>query len=419
MQFDLDKVNHNSFCVCISHSLMSLVESKAAFEQRCDELTTDGSLKTAFAAAGIDSFSKLAFSVGTPQSPPTEAQFDGLARLVFGAGVTVGQTANIKRLHFESTTLIIASLKERVASEDAEGVSIRKIPPAEKRARQENQEGRLTGVCIQGELAPSHQLLDLANHIYESGAIIWVAPSKCTKRDDEVQLAVKPRAPTVQVENSQLKVSMSQSEFAADSGSELKFQWCLQRRGIAYDQCYLLSWSVHEQLVSMLLGCLSRTPSPGFQHVKLEQLVRADRELWTILARETKGSLKTNAAGVIPLDARVTALLSDPRVTMMLLPVPASHKAPADKDPAVKKTGDLDNPKKKRKTRAEKACPEELKKYDMKLDNGRICWSYNLKDGCSGKTSGKPPKCSRGIHVCANCKKPGHSVLVCRALQNA
>ena len=237
----------------------------------------------------------------------------------------MGETANLKLIHFEATTLIIASLKERVTSEDAESITIKKIPPAEKRARQENQERRLSGVCIQGELAPSHQLLDLANHIYESGAIIWVAPSKCTKRDDEVQLALKSRAPTVQIENSQLKVAMSQSEFAADSGSELKFQWCLQRRGMAYDQCYLLSWAVHEQLVATLLGCLSRTPPPGFQSVKLEQLVRADREIWTILARETKGSLKASAAGALPLDARVTALLSDPRITMMLLPLPSSH----------------------------------------------------------------------------------------------
>ena len=85
----------------------------------------------------------------------------------------------------------------------------------------------------------------------------------------------------------------------------------------------------------------------------------------------------------------------------------------------IKKGGDDDPPKKVKNTRAEKACPEELKKYDMKLDNGRICWGYNLKSGCNAKTSGKPPKCSRGIHVCANCKKAGHSVVVCRALQDA
>ena len=136
---------------------MSLIESRPAFEQRCDEIFADGSLKAAFAASGVDSYSKLAFSVGTPQSPPTEAQFDAFARLVFGAGATVGQTANLKRLHFEATTLVIASLKERVTSEDAESSNIKRIPAAEKRARQENQETRLAGVTIRGELAPSHQ----------------------------------------------------------------------------------------------------------------------------------------------------------------------------------------------------------------------------------------------------------------------
>lgn len=116
---------------------------------------------------------------------------------------------------------------------------------------------------------------------------------------------------------------------------------------------------------------------------------------------------------MLPLDARVTAMLSDPRVTMLLLPLLASRKAPSDKlaDSSVsdRKHGDPDRPK-VRKTRAEKACPAELKKYDMKFDNGR-----NLKDGCKATTSGKPPK----YHVCANCKKPGNSGLVCRALQNA
>ena len=53
--------------------------------------------------------------------------------------------------------------------------------------------------------------------------------------------------------------------------------------------------------------------------------------------------------------------------------------------------GDADSPNpkkgpKKRKTRAEKSCPDELKKYKMNYTHGRICWSFNLKDGCSLKT---------------------------------
>ena len=45
---------------------------------------------------------------------------------------------------------------------------------------------------------------------------------------------------------------------------------------------------------------------------------------------------------------------------------------------------------------------------------GQICWNYNLKDGCQLSTSGKPPKCARGLHMCACCHKAGHSAVVCR-----
>ena len=156
--------------------------------------------------------------------------------------------------------------------------------------------------------------------------------------------------------------------------------------------------------------------------VKTDQLIRADRELWTILAKEYTGTLKMSAAGVLPLDNRVEALMTDCRVTMMLLSLPGAKSSDPPKKSNVK--GDKhDDPdlvkkvKKPRKTRAVRQCPEELKKYDMTSEHGGICWSYNMKDGCNNKTNGKSAKCNRGAHICANCKKPGHSVLVSRALQ--
>jgi len=43
-----------------------------------------------------------------------------------------------------------------------------------------------------GELSPSFQLLDLANSIVASGAIVCIAPSRCLKRDDEIHANIKP-----------------------------------------------------------------------------------------------------------------------------------------------------------------------------------------------------------------------------------
>ncbi len=44
-------------------------------------------------------------------------------------------------------------------------MNMKKLPIAEKRARAENQAGRLSGLSLVGELEPSHHLVDLANHI--------------------------------------------------------------------------------------------------------------------------------------------------------------------------------------------------------------------------------------------------------------
>ena len=268
----------DSFCHQYRATAMALIESAASFKQRCDEILADGTLGNRLVAAGVDTFSKLAFSVGTPQTPPTEAQFDTFSAHIFGPGGNVGQTASLKRLHFEATTLVIASLKERITGDGSEVSSVRKVATAEKRARLEAQAGRLQGLRIEGELSPSHQLImiDIANHILETGSISWVAPSRCTKRDDEVHLAIREKTTSIQIENAQLKVAPSNELQRADTGSELKLQWCFQRRGVAFDQCRLLSWAIHDKWVSVLLNCLSSGTPVGYSAVKTEQLVRAD-----------------------------------------------------------------------------------------------------------------------------------------------
>ena len=329
-------------------------------------------------------------------------------------------------MFFEATTLVIASLKQAVANETSEQqVTLKKLPVAEKRARAETQANRLAGLNMTGELEPSHHLVDLANHILETGSIIWIAPSKCSKRDDEIHVAIKERTSSIKIENAVLKVAQTTSEVQGDTGSELKLQWCWQRRGVAFDRCGLISWAVHEKWVTTMLNNLSRETPAGFGSIKVDQLIRADREMFTILSQEHVGTLKPNAAGVSPLDARLTALMTDPRVTMFMLPLPSSHRHIKDE---VDKGGkaDVDKPpkppkKKVKKARAEKSCPDELKKFKMNYAHGRICWGYNMKDGCSlstQKQDGKPSKCNKGYHVCANCHKPGHSVATCRALDN-
>lgn len=104
---------------------------------------------------------------------------------------------------------------------------------------------------------------------------------------------------------------------------------------------------------------------------------------------------------------------------MFMLPLPISQKAVKDEianevkqsnpsrdttPPAPKKQP------KKRKSRAEK--------FKMNYAHGRICWAFNLKDGCNlqtEKVENKGYKCNKGFHVRAGCHKPGRSALVCRS----
>lgn len=61
---------------------MALVDSAAAFEQRCQELDISGQLFQGLKLNGVVSFSTLAFSLGTPQSAPTDAQFEEVSQKV-------------------------------------------------------------------------------------------------------------------------------------------------------------------------------------------------------------------------------------------------------------------------------------------------------------------------------------------------
>ena len=184
------------------------------------------------------------------------------------------------------------------------------------------------------------------------------------------------------------------------------------------DQCRLLDWSVHEDWVQWLLQSLTKEVPSGFTNVKLDQVVRADKELWTILAQQQTKSLKpTDDRPVLNKD--FLALTTDPRVTMFVLPMPTSRiQQPAPKQTPAPKPQPKGNAANKRRklTRAEKSCPEELRKFTLRVEGkGNICWSYNLANGCSNSTTGTPAKCSRGLHVCAHCHKPGHSVTTCRS----
>ena len=407
--------------------MSTIVESEAAFEARCLEIKSDGSLQAGFAGQQVKTFRALAFSIGTPQSAPTDAAYTDLASKVFVTdSPSIGDVACVRQMHFEATTLVVQTYKDMVSKDTADGAPVRKLPIPEKRARREAQQRRLQGLSMEGELDPSYQLIDACNHQLESGVVYWLAPSKCPKREVEVVAGFKERAPTLQVENNAIKISQAAVSVDCDASDGLKCQWAWMRRGLAYDQCKMISYTIHQKWIQRMLDCLTHQPPPGFASVNLAQCIRADKEMFLLISKEGLTSLKPDGRGELPIDAVMSRLMYDQRVNQFLLPLPASHAhlhRSVSKDPAdTKSTPKAGVPKAKAKAKARggpKNKPSSLKSYETRTKMGNVCWGFNLEDGCQNKTERDPKsghlKCERGLHICASCHKPGHSVVNCRA----
>ena len=404
--------------------VMALVDSVAAFEQRLNEVVTDVNARRAITTGGINTFSALAFSAGTPQSPPSDESFRTFADNLLPAGYNMATYSALRRLHFEAATLVVAQLKQKVTGDGDEGKQ--KLPVIEKQARLADQRRRLAGVDIEGELQPSYALVDAVNGMIETSSVLWIAPSKSTSRDQEIQHGSKSLPSVVQLEQHTLKLSPSDAGFEADCSSTIQLQWCLQRRALALDQVRLSSWDCQNKWISQLLTVLNTPPPPGHGRVSLEQLVKADKQLWTELAKMFTGAVVAATAGVNPpFDEHINRLRHDPRVTMFLLPLPsfaketraqgnqaaASVGAPSKGTPKAQ-------PKKKFKAtkKAERNKPEALANMETVTKDGQnVCWSFNLESGCQANlvSGSKIAKCAKGLHVCAFCHKPNHSQLVC------
>ena len=402
---------------------MALVDSKAAFESHCDRVDGSGWLKNILSTNGLHSFSELAFAVGTPQTPPTAAEFDAFCNSVNGGvDMTLSESAKVKRLHFEACTMIIAHTKQQVSGDT--GVDgVRKLPVAEKQARLLKQQQRLTGVAITGELQPSYALIDLAASMLENNSVIWIAPSKCSKRETEIQMTVKEKTAVVALEQQTLKVTAAEVPLKVDNTTELQLQWSLMRRGIALDQCRLVEWKTHQLWVQYLLNLLSKPAPEGYNRVRMDQLVKADRELFLIMAEDFQVSGKNLADGA--MDAAMHQLKTDPRITMHLLPLPvgrtpaSSSSVHLDHEGPGKSAAPKMSPRKPKKSnnkqsqKAKASCPAELKEYKQTDEQGRaICWAFNMKSGCKEAVS--QGRCKKGMHICIKCGRANHSVVTCR-----
>ena len=141
----------------------------------------------------------------------------------------------VKRLHFESITLVMADLRSQISTGDASEPA-RKLPYVEKIRTLNAQQARITGLTHRSEQQPSHALIDMCFQMVESGSLLYIQPSKCTSRKVEIVSDSKAKQKqVVTLEQGSLRTIASSGLPAVDVGTELKLMFAFQRRGLAFD----------------------------------------------------------------------------------------------------------------------------------------------------------------------------------------
>eukprot|EP00435_Cladocopium_sp_Y103_P021975 s4259_g5.t1 len=397
---------------------MALIDSEKAFQKRCDELL-DG-LFDKMKGQSISSFSTFAFSVGSPQNPVSDSEFAQLADSIFDGQTTLGTTAILRRLHFEACTLLIADMKTQPVSADA-SEPVRKLPYVEKTSRLEAQKKKLNGLLHSPEQQPSHSLIDSVFSMMESGSLTYVHPSKCHSREHEIQAEAKSRSKTMlTIEQGSLKQTVVSNLTDIDTGTELKLYFAMQRRHLAFDLVGLLSWDRCQKWLDKLMSSLVSDAPQHFTPISLTQIMRADREIFSLMASEHKDPLKAAPGAKPPLDETFEKLMHDPRINVHLIAMPkVSNVNPAPKRPVEgAPDGKPGGPKKPKQngsaTKPVPQLPEALVGLHRKTSAGKpLCWHYNLSKGCNNSV--KQERCRFGMHHCMKCLKAGHGASRCKS----
>ena len=216
--------------------------------------------------------------------------------------------------------------------------------------------------------------------------------------------------------------SSSSGLLDVDTSTELRLFFALQRRHLAFELVNLLSWQPCQIWLDKLMGSLLHESAHSGPALSLAQILRADREIFNIMASEFSGALIGEKDKPPPLDAVFLRLMHDPRVNVHLIALPRVAPGVNGGHPKGNKReadhggGNKPQPLKRPRTGDKEPAqvPEELKGLKLRTTEGKpMCWHFNLSKGCSNPT--KNGRCKFGFHTCMKCLRPKHGAAACHA----
>lgn len=397
--------------------MSTLIDSRAQFAQRVNDLSCSDGLKRGLVAAGLTTYGSMAYSHGQPGQPIADDIFENWVATNILQTATVADFSCAKRLLFESQTLVLAALKESINV--PEPTSTRRVPAAERETKLAAVKARLRGLVIEGHTEPSHGLLDACATMHQLNELRYIPPEKCTSRTHEV---LNHKNPTKQLDISSETLVIKEHKDTPDmvTSSALQVQEALNRRGIALVFADLVQHEAYARYVSQLFSHLRREPPPGFSRCTVSQIIQADKAVFQLML-ENNVRPKRDEHGNLALDDALGQALQSYQVSFSLMPLPSKKESNAVQPKRAPKSSNAqasqqvvrvkanfvkqhwNKGKGYGKGKSKQRVPASIHKLGGVAndpDNNPICFPYNC-DGCDEAADGA--RCKRGLHVCAKC----------------
>ena len=399
-------------------SIMSLsyVDSKAMFKQRCQESSIPSAVVTKLVDKG---WSTLALFAHAPKVIPGQSGYEKALQDMIDALLgddEKSHEAGLRRLHWEAWTFTAADLKKKI--EGPEEAS-RKLPTAEIGARLDALAPKLAPLKLRGVLEPSYAAIQIFAGMREDGRLRYVEWCKLTTRTQEVystseDAALKSWKPDKQGIIREVPPGPGH-DLKANVATDLDIQNALRRRGVCYAITELMSFEVHETVVSWLFEAYQRDPPEGFSRVTLAQIAACDREIHLAMSEASREGFSLGSDGSLPLDRHVPKVLSQQSVQQIILP--RAGAARASIKPGQKRKRSSSRNQSQPPAKAAKG-QSKGKSKDKNRDSGksirtpympaalrggvprnhkglRLCWNYNLR-----KCRHEGTSCENGEHEC-------------------
>ena len=397
--------------------MAGISDSEVTFSERCKRFGLSQEHVDDLKAKGVATYGQLLFRVASGPNQVDEAKLTDLINSCQPNLNEAGKSA-VKRLVFEAGTFVVAELKDAINSPGVEGV--KRLTPQERDSRFQAVQQKLGSFALTGPYEPAHCLVDLCSGMAAAQCITHIPLSRCASREMEVATGKRDEQ-LLRLENSSLKLATKPQQVKVDVTSELRVSQALTRRGVALEMCGVCSFQEHESYSRSLLAHVHRTAPPGYQSPTIDQVLRADRELWVRISEVVRHNF-SGSHGTGPVDEAIKSLKDCAQVLFHLHPMPLPPKPVPNplKRPWLsaqegKGKGKQEKGKGKGKgktkgkgkggMRVQTNVPAPLKGLDPNLSGEPICFDYSLPHGCQLESWDTPlgPACRKGLHVCMKC----------------